>query len=119
MRLLLRAISERVNPRAGHEGATPMNYRLGLFRVWIVFSVIWSAVVLIVALSDHDRRYGFFVIDKAWQAGNYEWLWWFWEEWLVAIFAPWVWVIWTAGRWMVLSVIGSVVRWTVRGFRSN
>jgi len=51
-----------------------MNYRRGLFRLWIILSVIWSAVIaviLFVAFSEHHRRYGFFLIDRGSRAGDY------------------------------------------------
>jgi hypothetical protein len=91
-----------------------MNYRRGLFRVWIVLSVIWSAAALFGGLYYPWPPYD----------------WYYWSYWpkdvefyfLAAAFAPWVWVVWTVVRWIwtvVRWTVLSLVRWTAKGFGSN
>ena len=82
-----------------------MNYRRGLFRAWMVLLVIWSAVILVVAL-DKQHRLGVGGQDPI--MAEYRWSWWFWTDWIEAIFTPWV-----------LTGVGLGLRWTARGFRSN
>jgi hypothetical protein len=78
-----------------------MNYRRGLFRVWIILSVIWSVVFFIVALYIRYRIGGDWWRYQWWISSH-------WTDWLAVILAPWV-----------LTGAALLLRWTVRGFRSN
>jgi len=81
-----------------------LNYQRGLFRVWIVLSVMWSAAVLIdglwLFLFYNNWTIGFFWKDQ-WDLS-------YWSDQIVAMLAPWL-----------LTGAVFLLRWTVRGFRSN
>ncbi len=100
------------DPNATQDIERRVNYRRGLFRGWIILSIIWSAAILIAALYEQNHHLvGLPSHSPEWRsyvAAYEEHMATLWTDWLVAIVAPWV---------LTGVVLG--LRCNIKGFRSN
>jgi|SRR6516164_1593440 hypothetical protein len=86
----------------GNRGGTAseMNFRRGLFRIWIIVSIVWTAGFLKMTLESHDRLVT--------QYPDLGWPFWFLERPVLEMSFPWL-----------LTALALAVRWATKGFRPN
>jgi len=80
-----------------------MQWHRGLFRIWIVLSIIWTASLLLEMISEHENTERFFQTRGLHFGWPIDWL----MQKLLVVLLPWI-----------LTAIVFGIRWIVRGFRA-